>query len=205
MNRAFMSNVKGLLYYITVAAFITMIGVSMNGCAQAVMGAMAAAKAAEEQRKEDAKKKPEMTQLQIRKMQTREWDVMDKNKIMSVALAVLQDDGFVVANANVDVGLLAAHKDLFKKDVDDTGTAFAKGFFGLGYSVSESTYSRIEASLTVTPFGQKTRVRMSARLAETSTAGFNADVTRQAITEAKFYQEFFTKLEKGLFIEREKL
>ncbi len=205
MNKVLMRNAKELLYYVTVAAFLTMVGVTMSGCAQAVMGAMAVAKASDEQEREDAKKKPKMTQLQIRKIQTREWDVADKNKIMSVALAVLQDDGFVVANANVDIGLLAAHKDLFKKDVDDPGTAFAKGFIGLGLSVSESTYSRIEASLTVTPFGEKTRVRLSARLAETSTAGFNADVTKQAITEAKFYQEFFAKLEKGLFIEREKL
>ncbi len=75
----------------------------------------------------------------------------------------------------------------------------------MGFSVSESTYSRVEATLTLTPFGEKTRVRLSARLAETSTSGFNADVTHEAITEAKFHQDFFVKLEKGLFIEREKL
>ncbi len=94
---------------------MTMVGVTMSGCVQAVMGAMAAAKASDEQAREDAKKKPQLTQLQIRKMQPREWDDADKNKIMSVALAVLQDDGCVVQNANVDLGLLSAHKESVQK------------------------------------------------------------------------------------------
>lgn len=179
---------------------------SLGGCgavASGVISGAVAAMTAEKERSEvESSKKPEMTQLQIRELQTRTYEEKaGRTKIMQVALAVLQDDGFVVQNANAEMGLLAASKNLHEKTVDDTGTAFMKGFFGAG-SVSTQKWSTVEATLTVTPFGKQIRVRLSARLSASDSGG---GTRYEAVTEATFYRAFFTKLEKGIFIEREKL
>ena len=173
----------------------------LAGCGNVVSGTMAAFKADSDRSAEEAKKKPELTQLQIREMQTRTYEGADTMQVQRVALAVLQDDGFVVTNANTDLGLLSASKNLHDKQVDDTGTAFIKGFIGF-WNISSEEWSDIESTLTVTSFGKDTRVRLSARLTATSSDG---GATFEAITDPEFYQTFFTKLEQGLFIERQAL
>ena len=191
-------------------AFIVGSSINVSGCVAplvvpVIQGALSAGKASGEQAKKDANKKPELTQLQIRQLQTRSYETEDTKKVLQVALAVLQDDGFVVQNANADVGLLSASKSLHETNVDDTGTAFAKGFFGLG-GVTSQEFSTVESTVTVTPFGEKTRVRLSVRLSSTAIGGLSgANVKYESVTEPKFYQEFFTKLEKGMFIERQRL
>ena len=169
-----------------------------------VTGALSAAQANSEQAKKDANKKPELTQLQTRKLQTREYDSTDTNSILKVALAVIQDEGFVLRQSDADVGLLTASKDLHETNVDDSSTAFLKGFMGVG-GVSNEKFSTVEINVTVTPFGKKTRVRLSGRLSSAELETGKANINYEAVTDPKFYQAFFTKLEKGLFIKQEDL
>jgi len=197
-------HVSGKLGVLAIVALF----ISLSGCAFAPAmisgvagGAVSASQAEKERSEEAAKQKPKMTQLQVRELQTRTYDNMDKNKILQVSLAVLQDDGFTVTNANTEMGLLAATKQLSEKKVDDSGTAFIKGFLG-GGPISEQKFQHIEATLTVVPFGEQTRVRLSLRLAASSSRG---EFNYTAVSEPEPYQDFFAKLEKGLFIKREGL
>ena len=50
--------------------------------------------------------KPPRSQLEIRQEQTREYDTHDTRLVMKALLNVLQDDGFIVKNAVVDLHLL---------------------------------------------------------------------------------------------------
>ena len=52
------------------------------------------------------------TQLEIREYQTREYDTKDVKMVMKSLLNVLQDDGFIVKNASVDLGLISATKEI---------------------------------------------------------------------------------------------
>ena len=188
--------------------FLLIVAVGTSGCLYGaeyvVGGAIAASRANKERAAQQANKKPQMTQLQKRQLQTREYETVEKNRILEVAVQVLQDDGFVISNANTELGLLSASKELHKRDVDDAGNAFVKGMFSMGAaSVSSDEFSAIETNLTVTSFGdERVRARMAARLSKTSTTG---QIRYEQITEAKFYQDFFTQLEKGIFIEQEGL
>ena len=175
-----------------------------TGCANIASGALTAMRADSERSAEEAKKKPEMTQLQIRQMQTREYEATVKERILPVAVAVLQDQGYVISDANAELGLLSASMRLHEKDVDDSQTAFMKGFFGMGM-ISEEKWSTILVNTTVTPFGDKVRVRYAGRL---SAMGFGMSGTaseEEQITDPEFYRKFFVALEKGIFIEREGL
>src|SRR5262252_4677186 len=54
---------------------------------------------------------PAKTQLEIREFQTRDFDVSDARLVMKAMLNVLQDDGYVVKNAVVDLGLITATRE----------------------------------------------------------------------------------------------
>ena len=183
------------------AAIILPVAIGLGGCANILMGAIASVEAQKMQRDVEANRKPELTQLQIRTLQTRTYDGVKRAQILQIALSVLQDGGYSVATSNTELGLLTASKDTQDKKIDNSNTAFLKGFFGRG-SVSTVKLSTTEVTLTATPFGKKVRVRISPHLSTVST---NGTTNRETITEPEFYQNFFTKLEKGLFIDREKL
>ena len=187
--------------------FLLVVAIGTSGClygaGYAVGGAISAARASNARKDLAANKKPEMTQLQKRKLQTREYESVKKTRVLEVAVQVLQDDGFVISNANTELGLLSASKDLHNREVDDAGTAFVKGMFTMGYSnISTDEFSAFETNPTVTQFGERVRARMAARLSRTSTGG---KIQYEQVTDAKFYQEFFTQLEKGIFIDQEGL
>ncbi|EAU56071.1 hypothetical protein [Mariprofundus ferrooxydans] len=63
---------------------------------------------------------PEKTQLQIREFQTRTYDTNDYKMVMKAVLNTLQDDGYIIQQANVDLGLLTA-----KKEIDTTDKVMA--------------------------------------------------------------------------------
>ena len=139
--------------------FLLVVAVGTSGCLYGaeyvVGGAISAARANEERRRQAANRKPEMTQLQRRQLQTREYEAVERTRILEVAVQVLQDDGFVISNANTELGLLSASKELHNRQVDDAGTAFVKGMFTMGASdISTDEFSAFEANLTVTQFGE---------------------------------------------------
>ena len=83
--------------------FLLVVAVGTSGCLYGaeyvVGGAISAARAERERSRLAANQKPEMTQLQRRQLQTREYEAVEKTRILEVAVQVLQDDGFVISNA----------------------------------------------------------------------------------------------------------
>ena len=57
-------------------------------------------------------REPALTQLQVREIQTREFETMDVKLVMKGMMNVLQDDGYIIKNAVLDLGLLSAEKDI---------------------------------------------------------------------------------------------
>ncbi len=142
---------------------------------------------------------PEKTQLQIREFQTRSYDTNDVKMVMKALLNVLQDDGFIVKNANVELGLLTATKEV---DVENKAAAFFATLFA-GYNATWSKNSIIECSGNVSEFGTQTRVRMVFQVKVMNNKGQVVEVKQ--IDDEKYYQEFFAKVDKGIFIQKEKL
>lgn len=148
---------------------------------------------------QQAPKQPQLTQLQKRQLQTREYEDIDRTRILAVAVQVLQDDEFVIDNANEVLGLLSASKQLHNREVDDSESAFMKGLMG-DTKVVHDENSSFGANITVTQFGDMVRVRLAATINYS-----NSDGARRVeqVTEPQFYQHFFSQLEKGIFLEQE--
>jgi hypothetical protein len=142
---------------------------------------------------------PPMTQLQIREIQTRDFDTNDSKLVMKSMMNVLQDEGYVLKNVVLDLGLVSAEKNI---DVEDPGEAFL-------YSRHYGPYARwkkqqaLEASANVSEFGNKIRVRMTFQAKTIDNLGNPMAVT--TVLSPRIYQEFFEKVSKGIFIQQENI
>lgn len=142
---------------------------------------------------------PQKTQLEIREFQTRSYDTKDVKMVMKSLLNVLQDDGFIVKNANVELGLLTATKEV---DVEDKNTALVAALLG-GHEARWSKNNIIESSANVSDHGKQVRVRINFQIKTLNNKGEIMDVKQ--IEDQAHYQAFFSKVDKGIFIQKEKL
>ena len=142
---------------------------------------------------------PPMSQLEIREMQTRTFSGVKSTEVMKALLNVLQDDGFVVRNAVIELGLLSATKEI---DVSDSGEAILNSVL-FGSEARWNKNSIIESTANVTQTGRDAKVRVTFQIKTMTNRGEVADV--RAVSDAKYYQDFFSKVDKGIFIQNEGL
>jgi len=142
---------------------------------------------------------PPLTQLQIREFQTRVFETKDTKLVLKALLNVLQDEGFIVKEANSDLGFLTGVREM---DVENKGKAFVSRFFH-GANARWDKNSIIEVTANVSEHGEQTRVRVNFQLKTLNNLGAVSKV--RAMSDEAYYQEFFAKVDKGIFIEKEKL
>jgi len=140
---------------------------------------------------------PRMSQLQIREFQTRSFETQDTLLVMKALLNVLQDDFYIIKNADAALGVVTAAKEV---DVDD------RGFWKKAFSDENERWKKnsvVECSGTVSGHGKQTRVRMNFQVKTYDNTGAVMGVAQ--VQDQKFYQEFFAKVDKGVFLAKEKL
>ena len=102
------------------------------------------------------------SQVELRQIQTREYDTLDKRRTLRSVVATLQDLGFVIDKADFELATISATK-----------------------------LQDYEIRMTVT-----VREREGNRLAVRANARFN----EEPITDPNSYQDFFTTLDKAMFL-----
>ena len=102
------------------------------------------------------------SQVELRQMQTREYETLDKRATLRSVVATLQDLGFVIDKADYELATISATK-----------------------------LQDYEIRMTVT-----VREREGERLAVRANARFN----EVPITDPLAYQDFFTSLDKAMFL-----
>ncbi len=151
----------------------------------------------------------QMTQTQIREFQTRYYDTNDVKLVMKSVLNVLQDDGFIVKNAVPELGLLTANKEIdlsnSKRNKDDFWEQF---FLAMAKSNTNEreTYKKIkqiEVSVNVSEYGKQTKVRANFQAKIFDNQGNVMNV--YSVDDPKFYQDFFAKVDKGIFLQKQGL
>jgi hypothetical protein len=118
-----------------------------------------------------ASARPDVTgsgsQVAIRQIQTREYDTLDKQMTMRSTVSTLQDLGFVIDNADVDLG-----------------------------TVTATRHRNYTMRMTVT-VREKDGKRIAVRA--------NARIEDKAIEDPRTYQDFFTVLDKAMFLTLQKV
>jgi len=141
---------------------------------------------------------PQKTQLEIREIQTRSYNTQDAKLVMKAVMHTLQDDNFIIKQANVDLGLLTA-----QKEVDLSSGGFST-FLGSGSSEMRYRNNAItEASANISEFGDQIRVRINFQHKVLDNKGVSMSIKQ--IQDARFYQNFFSKVDKSVFFGKENL
>jgi len=149
--------------------------------------------------------------LQTRAIETRTYENQDAKATLKTVLNVLQDEGFLVDYGNSDLGLLHANKAVADSNVGRFGNV--SGGSGSGSSpprprlspgvIIISPTSSLEATVNVSDFGDRIKVRISFQQKFTYSTG--GVYSAAPVTDARFYQDFFAKLDRGLFIQKQGL
>jgi len=140
-------------------------------------------------------KPPDMSELQIREIQTRQYENANFEEAMKAVIASLQDQEFIISNASEKLGLVTAYKDL--EEVDEWTR------FWVGAQGSYQTVRRIEANATVRGEGKFVKIRINLLAKGLSNTG--GVLWSRPIYDAEAYQKIFSKIDKALFIEKEKI
>jgi hypothetical protein len=146
----------------------------------------------------------QFTALELRAMQTRTYDGQEAKATLKTVLNVLQDEGFLVDHGNTELGLLHGSKtiDEFSGRSPGAGPAVFGAPFRTEFAPTMNMVT-IEATANVSEFGAQTKVRVNFQRKVTNLDGVL--IFAAPVVDAKVYQEFFAKLERGLFIENQGL
>lgn len=145
---------------------------------------------------------PPMTQLQIREIQTRSFVGKSVKVVLKEMLNVLQDDAFIVKNANTEIGFISAEKEV------DIGSPWHEFLSALRTSANgdQPSWKKnevIAVSANVTQFGSDTKVRVNFQ--KKILDNFGRVMKVFPIYDAIYYEDFFLKVHQGLFIEQERI
>ena len=143
-----------------------------------------------------ASPKTERTQLQIRAIQTRIYEISESKLVMEAMLNVLQDDGFIVKTAVPEIGLLTATKEI---DIERMSESMPSFFFG-DANARWKKNSMIEVTCNVSYFRDKCKIRVNFTQKILDNLGGIIEIRQ--IYDQKFYQTFFTKVDKSIYIQR---
>ena len=171
-------------YRLTVAVFLA--GAVLAGCEQTI-----------------PKEALQLTEksLDQRQTQTRRFDTADEAELLSASAAVLQDLGFNLDESETRLGLVVASKE---RDATEAGQVIGAILLAAltGVPMPIDKVQKIRASLVTRPFdesGEGTAVRITfQRIVWNS----NRQISKtEALTDPEFYQRFFEKLSKAVFLE----
>lgn len=143
--------------------------------------------------------KPLRSQLEVRELQTREYTAKDLKQVMKAVIGALQDDGFIIRNADKELGFINASREL---DVMNPNTAMWAQIFE-GQNARYQKTSIMEASANVSEFGKDVRVRIvfQAKIMD----NFGVPVDSKTVDDPVIYRDFFMKVDKSVFFERQRL
>ena len=139
------------------------------------------------------------TQLEIREMQTRTYETDNAAIVVKAMLNVLQDDDYIIEQVNIDLGFFNASKEA---NAEDVGEKIWDTFWWGGMATYKKN-SIIDCTANVSQHGGTVRVRANFRVKIMNNRG-GVEFVGQ-IDDPTFYQDFFAKVDKGIFIEKEKL
>lgn len=143
--------------------------------------------------------------LARRQAQTRRFESKDERALLGAGAAVLQDLGFTLDASETELGVIVASKD---RSAVEAGQVVGHLLLGLltGVYIPTDRNQKLRASLITRPSGpanEHTLVRITFQRIVWNDQG---KITKmEPLDDPKFYQQFFEKLSKSVFLEAHEL
>ena len=156
---------------------------------------------------------------QHRALQTRMFETSDEKELLSASAAVLQDLGFQVEESSTEVGMLRAAKERgareYGQEIMQSLIFILGALGGKAVIVPVDVHQQISATL-VTRRSETDASRFSVRIlfhrsvwkGDGNTGDQHIPPGQQSlemIYDGNIYQQFFSKLSKGVFLEAHKI
>ncbi|HSD29033.1 MAG TPA: hypothetical protein VLL75_17165 [Vicinamibacteria bacterium] len=152
---------------------------------------------------------PPQAPLELRQAQTRTFETADPRLVLKAVVNVLQDQGFVIRQAEFELGLVTAVTE-WRSGRRNEGlrilkwvAAFPTWGASLLLPAGRNEVSAIEAVVNVMPEAARTRVRLSLTARVTDDKGVVQRVN--PVDDPASYQRLLASLDKALFLEKEGL
>lgn len=137
--------------------------------------------------------------LKLRQLQTRRFDSKDEKALLAAGAGVLQDLGFTLDESETKLGVIVASKE---RSAVETGQVILSVLLGVPWDTNQ----KIRASLVTRPAGtavESTLVRVTfQRIVWNSERRISKT---EPLNEPEFYQEFFARLSKAVFLDAHEL
>jgi len=142
---------------------------------------------------------PIQSQTQITEFQTCTYDTTDTRMVMKAVLNAFQDYGYIIKNVNGELGIITATKSVTPFSAESKYKQFLATFLSDLVGTWEWI---IEANANISEFGPQTRVRVIfyVKVLDKRGSVFHS----YQVQDVKYYQEFFSKVDKNIFIESDK-
>lgn len=149
--------------------------------------------------------KLEPDSMEQRRLQTRKYDDITEEKVMSASLQVLQDLGFNIDSSEAKLGVIQGSKD---RDATEAGQVVGSIIFAIifGAALPIDKSQKMLASIVVSPAASQDKanlVRVTFSRLVWNTANTLSKAER--LNAPEIYQEFFEKLSKSLFLEAQQI
>lgn len=142
----------------------------------------------------------QLSQVQTRQLQTRQYQNITVLDAMKAVSAVLQDEGYTIDSSNTELGLITGSREI--SDVD-TGTRDAQ-LFWVGIAKDYRSARKWKATTNIQEIGKNViRIRISLLEQELNEGG--GVIYSQPVVEGKIYQTIFSKMDKSVFLQKNKL
>lgn len=136
----------------------------------------------------EAKKKPEITSLELQQLQSREFEA-PRDVAFAAVMTVLQDSGYRIGSADRDTGLITGAAST------KTNTTWMP-FIGFGKSKKTPVVSAyIEDRGPATA-----RIRLNFVMTKNTANTFGGSADEEPIVEAQVYKDAFERISKELFV-----
>ncbi len=164
---------------------------------------------------------PSASVVKIRTEQTRRYDGIAQNDIMSASAGVLQDLGFTLSDSQEKLGILVATKERSATNAGQIVLAVLAAalsgvmtptdkdqtfYLTLVVSPVDQTQSaKLAAMTSIDPRTIKSNYLVRATFAHIVRNTQNQVTAADQLTDDKLYSEFFSKLSKSVFLEGQKI
>ncbi len=142
---------------------------------------------------------PPVQPLRCREAQTRNFESTDSRTVMKAMINVLQDEGYIVKNAVVELGLLTAEKDV---NVPGYCDPYCSDWF-FCFDDRYPNHALVELTANISEYGDDTRVRVNFQKRVFDNYGCVIEANQEM--SEQHYREFFAKVSRGVFFQIENL
>lgn len=145
--------------------------------------------------------------LEQRQLETKAYDTLEEDKILTAGVYALQDMGFNIDEINRDLGVVTCSKTRDAREIGQQVGYFMLALFAGANAMDLADHTQmIKATLVTTPksnMKKQTVVRLTMMRIIKNQKGNVIKI--ESIKDQPVYDQFFDKLSKSVFLEEQKI